>query len=91
MLYIGIAVSFIAAFFIGFRTKKFSFLILELFLGLGIGILNVYLYIAITPPVQAGLGIIALVPVLFILFPFLNLISALIGGIVGTLAGRKKK
>lgn len=91
MPYIGIAISFAATFLIGFKTKRFAFLFLDVFLGLGIGILNVYLYLIVAPPVNAGLGIIALVPVLFILISFFNIISALIGGIIGTLAGRKHK
>jgi len=89
MPYIGIIVSFLISFLIGFKTKKYIFLILDVFLGLGIGILNIYLYLIFTPPVEAGLGIIALVPVMFILFSIFNISTALIGGTVGAFVGKK--
>ena len=91
MSYIGIIASFFIAFFIGFRTKRFVFLFLDIFLGLGLGILSVYLYLIITPPVKVGLGIIALAPAMFILFSVLGTIVAIIGGVIGTLAGRRRK
>ncbi len=91
MLYLGLIVSFVVPFVIGLRKKSFVLLIVDVVLGIGFGALSVYLYLWLTPPVEAGLGIIALLPVLFILFMALNAIAAFIGGLIGTLIGRKRK
>jgi len=79
----------LAAFFIGLKTRKFIFLILDFFIGLGAGILSVILYFKFTPPLSVGLGIIALVPAMIVLFSGLNSALALVGGVVGTLIGKR--
>ncbi len=91
MLCLGLIVSFALPFLIGFWKKRFVLLVVDGVLGLGFGALSVYLYIWLTPPMDVGLGIIALLPALFVLFMALNTIVALIGGLIGTLIGKKRK
>lgn len=90
ILNIGFLISFVAAMLLGYWKKKFVFLLGGVVLGLGVGVLSTYLYFAITPPEDVGFAIIALLPVAFIIFPAVNAVVALIGGLIGAIVGKRK-
>jgi hypothetical protein len=82
------AVSFGAAFAMGFFTKKFRYLLVSVFCGLIIAAVSVWLYFTFTPP-DVGLGIIAVFPAVIVIVGALHLGAALVGGIVGTIVGKR--
>lgn len=83
-----LAASFAIAFAIGFFTKRFIFLILSVVIAAIIDAVSLWAYLNFNPP-DVGLGIIALLPVIVIIFSILHLGAALLGGIIGTLVGKK--
>gem|GEM_PF-2426881 len=83
-------VSFAIGFAIGFFTKRYIFLLASVIAGAGIAALSVGLYLSHAPQ-DVGLGIIALFPVLVILLGTFNIGAAVIGGIMGTVVGKRRK
>lgn len=83
-----LVLSFGVAFAIGFFTKRFIFLILSVLCGAVIAAVSLWLYLSFAPP-DIGLGIIALLPVLVIIISILHLGAALLGGIIGTIVGKR--
>lgn len=82
--------SFIGAFAIGFFTKKYWSLILSLALGLGVAAFSFWLFLVLPETRKVGLGIIALIPVMAVLFGTFNITAALLGGLIGTLVGKRR-
>lgn len=80
--------SFGVAFAIGFYTKRFVFLLASLLCGLVFAALSVWLYFTFTPP-DVGLGIIAVFPAVLIITSALHVGAALVGGIIGTIVGKR--
>lgn len=85
-----LVLSFGVAFAIGFFTKRFIFLILSVFCGAVIAAVSLLLYLKFTPP-DVGLGIIAILPAIAIIIGVLHLGFALLGGIIGTIVGKKAR
>ncbi len=83
-----LALSFGIAFIIGFFTKRFLFLLLSVFVAAAINAASIWFYFNFTPP-DVGLGIIAIFPVIIIIFSVLHLSAALLGGIIGTIVGKR--
>ncbi len=89
--YSSMALSFALAFAIGFFTKRFWTLVFSLILSVVIGFYGTFLYINFDASVaKAGLGIIAIAPVLIIFFIGFNLAAALVGGLIGSFVGKKR-
>lgn len=84
-----LTLSFGAAFVIGFFTKRFVFLILSVLIAAVIDVVSLWLYFAFTPP-NVGLGIIAVLPAITVILSVLHLGVALLGGIIGTIVGKKR-
>ncbi|MDO8585269.1 MAG: hypothetical protein Q7R85_04110 [bacterium] len=85
-----IGVSFAIGFAIGFFTKRFIFLFVSLLAGAGIAALSLGLYLSSNPK-DVGLGIIALLPALVILLGMFNVGAAVIGGVIGTMVGKRRR
>ncbi|MFH1192789.1 MAG: hypothetical protein V1656_00520 [Candidatus Jorgensenbacteria bacterium] len=85
-----LVLSFGIAFAVGFFTKRFAFLILSLVCGAAIAAMSSWLYFTFTPP-DVGLGIIAVLPVVSAIIGALHLGAALVGGIIGTIVGKKTR
>ena len=83
-------ISFAGAFAIGFFTKRYWSLILSLALGLGVAALSFWFFITMPSTQKIGLGIIALLPVVAIIFGALNVLVALLGGFCGILMGKRR-
>jgi hypothetical protein len=90
-LNIGLILSVLISFLIGFKKKKFIFLILCFLVGLLFGLLSVYLYAVTDLPQEVGLGIIGILPVLFVLFSIINVFAALLSGTLGIIIGKTRK
>ncbi|MDO8600809.1 MAG: hypothetical protein Q7R73_04395 [bacterium] len=86
-----IGVSFAGAFAIGFFTRRFISLIFSLSFGAGIGAFSFWLFLVSPSAHTVGLGIIAVAPVMIILFGAFNIFAALFGGIIGILIGKKRR
>ena len=84
-----LVVSFGIAFALGFFTKKFRYLFVSVLCGLVIAAGSAWLYFAFTPP-DVGLGIIAVLPAVIIITGALHFGAALVGGIIGTIVGKRR-
>lgn len=82
--------SFAGAFAIGFFTKRYLSLVLSLLFGLGVAFFSFWLFFVLPSTQKIGLGIIALIPVIAIIFGALNIFASLLGGIAGILIGKRK-
>ncbi|MBI2406251.1 MAG: hypothetical protein HYV25_01555 [Candidatus Harrisonbacteria bacterium] len=90
LLKLLIGASFTVGLAIGFFTKRFIFLIVSLIAGAGMAILTLVLYPSSNPK-DVGLGIIALLPALVILLGASNIGAAFVGGIIGTMIGKRRR
>lgn len=86
-----LGVSFMAAFAIGFFTKRFWSLILSLIFGIVIAFASFRIFLVLPSTQKIGLGIIALIPVMMIIFGALNAAASILGGIIGIFVGKKWK
>ena len=88
----AIEFSFAITLIIGFFAKRFwtipIFLIFGAVFGFGVALLYINFHL---PTTKAGLGIIVLLPAVLIISTSLNTISALIGGLIGTWLGKRRK
>lgn len=84
-----VVASFGGAFALGFYTRRFVFLLVSLLWGAIVAAVSVWLYFVFTPP-DVGLGIIAVFPAVAIITGVLHLGAALVGGIIGTVVGKRK-
>lgn len=76
---------FLISLTMGWKLKKFLWLLLPIILSLPISF-GVWALVIRSPEMaKTGLGIIALAPVILIIIAVLNLIAALIGGIIGVI------
>ncbi len=82
-------VVFIFSFLIGWALKRFRWLFLPIILSLPVSFGVWLLAIQMPEMAKAGLGIIALGPVILIIMGFVNLIAAIVGGLIGTIVGKK--
>lgn len=88
LLKLLIGLSFVGAFAIGFFTKKFRYLFIVVLVGLTTATVSLWVYFTFTPP-DVGLAVIAVIPAVAIITGVLHLIAALLGGIIGTLVGKR--
>ena len=86
-----LGISFTGAFAIGFFIKRYWSLILSLLFGLGVAAFSFWLFLVSPSAQKAGLGIIALIPVVMMIFGALNVFASLLGGIAGILIGKRRK
>lgn len=80
--------AFVGAFAIGFFTRKFRYLFVAVLVGLTTATISLWFYFTFTPP-DVGLAVIAVFPALVIVTGIVHLIAALLGGLIGTLAGKR--
>ena len=80
---------FILSFAIGWGLKRFRWLFLPIILSLPVSFCVWLLAIQMPEMAKAGLGIIALGPVILIIMGFINLIAAAVGGVIGTIVSKK--
>lgn len=86
-----LGISFAVAFAIGFFTKRYLSLILSLISGLGIAVASFWLFLTLPSTQKIGLGIIALIPVMMIIFSASHILVSLLGGIIGIFIGKRRK
>ncbi|MDO8560788.1 MAG: hypothetical protein Q7R91_01065 [bacterium] len=81
-------ISFAGAFAVGFFTKRYLSLIISLLFGLGVAAFSFWLFLVLPSTQKIGLGIIALIPAMAIIFGALNILASLVGGLIGTFIGK---
>ncbi len=89
LIQLSMALVFIISAVIGWLFKRFRWLFLPLILSLPISFGVWALVVHTSEMARVGLGIIALAPVFLILIAGLNLVVALVGGIVGIFVSKK--
>ena len=89
LIWLAAGFVFIFSFAIGWVVKRFRWLFLPIILSLPVSFGVWLLAIQMPEMAKAGLGIIALGPVILIIMGFINLIAAAVGGVIGTIVGKK--